>query len=223
MMRSALAMVVLLLGLGRAVAQPVDLALVLAVDVSGSVDATRFDLQRQGYAAAFRNPRVLAAIHAGPVGSIAIVMVQWTGPAMQAVVVPWLRIADAASAAAAADAIAAAPRKLFGGGTSISGAIDSSVKLLAAVPFEPTRRVIDISGDGANNRGDPPAEARDAAVAKGIGINGLPIVSLEPGLDDYYHNHVMGGPGAFVVVADSYEDFAVAIAQKLITEIAAHP
>ncbi len=216
----ALVLVAMLLGAGRAVAQPVDVALVLAVDASGSVDRTRFELQRHGYAEALRNPRVLAAIRGGPVGAIAISMVQWTGPDLHVVVLPWRRIEDAASATAVAEAIEAAPRKLFGGGTSLSGAIEESMRLLAAVPFEPTRRVIDISGDGANNRGEPPDDPRDVAVAKGIVINGLPIVSLEPDLDDYYRAHVIGGPGAFVVVADSYQNFAAAIAQKMITEIA---
>lgn len=201
-------------------AQPVDLALVLAVDASGSVDAERFELQKQGYAAAFRNPRVLGAIKGGAIGAIAITMVQWTGPAMHRVVVRWRRIEDAASAAAAADAIARAPRELFGGGTSLSGAITYSMRLLDELPFEATRRVIDISGDGANNRGERPTGPRDEAIAKGITINGLPIVSLEPDLDDYYRAEVIGGPRAFVVVAENFQNFAAAIVQKLVLEIA---
>src|SRR3954449_3545309 len=119
----------------------VDLALVLAVDASGSVDQVRFELQKQGYAAAFRHPRVVAAIESGPTQSIAVIMMQWTGPALQVIAVPWTRISDAASANAFADSIARAPRALFGGGTSISGAIDTSMALLFDNPYRPARRV----------------------------------------------------------------------------------
>src|SRR5437660_8211744 len=139
----------------------VDLQLVLAVDVSGSVNQTRFELQRDGYVAAFRSPRVLEAIRSGPQQSIAVTMAQWTGPALQVHVVPWMRIADAASAEAVAAAIARAPRQLFGGGTSISGAIDYAVTLMSGAPYQSTRRVIDVSGDGANNRGRLVNLARD--------------------------------------------------------------
>ncbi len=110
--------------------QSVDLALVLAVDASGSVDQVRFELQKQGYVAAFRHPRVIGAIQSGPAGAIAVIMMQWTGPALQVTAVPWTKISDAASANAFADAIARAPRALFSGGTSISGAIDTSMALL---------------------------------------------------------------------------------------------
>src|SRR5690348_16465943 len=161
----------------RGSGEPVDLALVLAVDASGSVDHARFELQKQGYVAAFRHPRVIGAITSGPTQSIAVVMMQWTGPALQVVAVPWTRISDAASAHAFADRIAAAPRALFGGGTSLSGAIDASMGLLFDNPYRATRRVIDISGDGSNNRGRPANAARDEAVAKGVGINGLPILA----------------------------------------------
>jgi uncharacterized protein DUF1194 len=208
---------------GASVAQaqtPVDLQLVLAVDVSGSVNQARFELQRDGYVAAFRNARVLETIRSGPHQAIAVTMVQWTGPALQVHVVPWTRVADAASAEALASAVAAAPRRLFGGGTSISGAIDYAVTLFPESPFRGTRRVIDISGDGANNRGRLVNLARDEAVAADIGINGLPILALEPDLDGYYEHNVIGGPGAFVIAAKDYESFADAILKKLITEIA---
>jgi hypothetical protein len=121
-----------------------------------------------------------------------------------------------------AAAIEAAPRQLFGGGTSISGAIDYARALLAQVPGEPTRRVIDVSGDGSNNSGRSVTLARDEAVSAGVGINGLPILSVEPDLDHYYRDYVIGGPGAFMVPATSYETFAEAIIKKLITEIAAN-
>jgi hypothetical protein len=198
----------------------VDLQLVLAVDASGSVDSIRFELQKQGYVAAFRHARVLEAIRSGPAQAIAVTMMQWTGPALQVVAVPWTRIADRDSAEAFAEAIARAPRRLFSGGTSLSGAIDYGVALIGESPFAGERRVIDISGDGANNRGRPAAQARDEAVRAGVGINGLPILALEPGLDGYYRDNVIGGPGAFVVAAESYEAFAAAILKKLIAEIA---
>jgi hypothetical protein len=114
------------------------------------------------------------------------------------------------------------PRQLFSGGTSISGVIDYAVPLLRESQFQGTRRVIDISGDGSNNRGRPAASARDDAVRAGIIINGLPILALEPDLERYFADHVIGGPGAFVIAAESYETFADAILKKLIREMAAH-
>ena len=139
---------------------------------------------------------------------------------MQVQAVPWTLIKDAASTMAFADAIEAAPRQLFGGGTSLSGAIDHAMLLLASAPYRGLKRVIDISGDGSNNRGRDVREARDEAVRAGIIINGLPIVSLEYDLDKYYFNNVIGGPGAFIVPADSYDNFAQAVLRKLVLEIA---
>ncbi len=204
-------------------AQPVDLQLVLAVDTSGSVDHNRFELQKQGYVAAFRNPRVLSAIQSGPSRAIAVTMTQWTGPALQAHVVPWTLLNDAAAIRGFAAAIEDAPRQLYFGGTSISGAIDHAAALFAPGPFKAARQVIDLSGDGANNRGRPAAEARDQAVAAGLVINGLPITLLDPTLARYYRENVIGGPGAFAVAAESYEAFADAILKKLIIEIAGGP
>jgi uncharacterized protein DUF1194 len=203
-------------------ASPVDLALVLAVDASGSVSQQRFELQKQGYAAAFRDPRVLNAIRSGTTQSIAVTMFQWTGPRLHVQVMPWMAIKDEASANAVAAAIMAAPRQLFGGGTSISGAIDYARLLLAQAEYEPVRRVIDVSGDGSNNSGRSVTAARDEAAAAGVGINGLPILTVEPDLDIYYRDNVIGGPGAFMVPATSYDTFAQAIIKKLITEIAAN-
>jgi Protein of unknown function (DUF1194) len=200
----------------------VDLQLVLAVDASGSVDMHRFELQKRGYAAAFRNPRVIAAIRSGMAQAIAVTMHQWTGPRLQVHVVPWMVVKDEASAEALAVAIESAPRRLFGGGTSISGAIDYSRLILAQSPFTATRRTIDVSGDGANNIGRPARVARDEAVRDGITINGLPILSVEPDLDAYYFENVIGGPGAIMIPADSYDSFAEAILKKLIIEIAAN-
>ena len=198
----------------------VALALVLAVDASGSVDNRRFELQKQGYAAAFRSPKVLNSIRSLMTQSIAVTMVQWTGPRLHVVVVDWMLVKDEASVNALAAAIEAAPRQLFGGGTSISGAIDYARLLLAQCPCNPARRVIDVSGDGSNNSGRPVTQARDEAVHDGIGINGLPILSIEPFLDRYYYDNVIGGPGAFMIPAENYDTFADAILKKLITEIA---
>jgi hypothetical protein len=199
----------------------VAVALVLAVDTSGSVSMGRFELQKQGYAAAFRNPQVLNAIRSLATQSIAVTMMQWTGPFLHVVVVDWATIKDEASADAFAAAINAAPRRLFGGGTSISGAIDYSRLLLARSPFRAIRRVIDISGDGSNNSGRDVTEARAEAVRDGIGINGLPILTVEPGLDRYYRDYVIGGPGAFMIPVKDYDNFADAVLKKLINEIAA--
>jgi hypothetical protein len=199
-----------------------DILLVLAVDTSGSVNQSRFELQRRGYADAFRSPRVLNAIRGLTTQSIAVTMVQWTGPALHVQVVPWALVKDEASANALADAIDAAPRRLFGGGTSISGAIDYAMLILPNAPYRAFKRVIDISGDGSNNRGRDVREARDEAVKAGVIINGLPIVSLEQDLDKYYFDNVIGGPGSFIVPADSYDNFAQAVVRKLILEIAAN-
>jgi hypothetical protein len=198
----------------------VDLQLVLAVDASGSVDAHRFELQRTGYAEAFANPRVLRAIRSGPAQAIAVAMVQWTGPAMQARIVEWTVIEDAASAAAVSRAIATTPRQLFRGGTSISGAIDYAARMFGEGSFAGERRVIDVSGDGANNAGRPAALARDEAIRAGIVINGLPILAIEPDLDAFYRDNVVGGPGAFMRPVADFEHFGEAILDKLIAEIA---
>lgn len=207
-----------LFGLTNARAAAVVLELVLAVDVSGSVSAERYALQRQGYAAAFRDPRVVRSI-ANAGGIVAVTMTQWTGPTMQVQVVPWTHVSDAGSAGRLADAIEAAARQLFSGGTSVSGAIDHAVRLMSDSPHAGIRRVIDVSGDGANNRGRPAAEARDAAISEGIVINGLPILALDHTLDAYYRDNVIGGPGAFMIAAETYESFAEAIVRKLVLEI----
>ena len=199
----------------------VDLHLVLAVDVSGSVNEQRFQLQKAGYVTAFRDPRLLRAILAGQASSIAVTMVQWTGPNLQVSVLPWTLIKDEASVAAVANRIAAAPRELFGGGTSISGVIDYATGLFQRSPFTGGRHVIDISGDGANNRGRPAAVARDEAINAGIVINGLPILELEPDLEEFYRRNVIGGPNAFVIPVAHFEEFGDAILKKLILEIAA--
>jgi hypothetical protein len=205
---------------GAFAATPVAVQLVLAVDVSGSVSQDRFELQREGYATAFRNAAVLQAIRSTSTGSIAVAMVQWTGPALHVVAVDWTLIDDATTAERFAAAIQGAPRVLFGGGTSISGAIDYAMGMLEQSLYRGQRQVIDVSGDGANNRGRPAEDARDAAVQAGVIINGLPILTLEPELDVYYRQSVIGGPGAFVIAVKSYEEFAAAVRSKLVAEIA---
>ncbi len=224
-MRILLCSVVLAVAAGLAGARvalaetAVDLQLVLAVDVSGSVSEERFELQKRGYVAAFRSPQLLRAVQSGHAQAIAVTMVQWTGPALQIQVVPWMVIADEASMHRVAAAIEAAPRQLFGGGTSISGAVDYAVHLFSRAETQAARRVIDVSGDGRNNRGRPAESARDDAVAAGATINGLPILALEFDLDVYYRDNVIGGPGAFVIPAKSYATFADAILKKLVIEI----
>jgi Protein of unknown function (DUF1194) len=221
-LHSALTALAVLLAVGGVPASGevrVDLHLVLAVDASGSVSEQRFELQKQGYVMAFRDPALLRAIQGGPTQAIAVTMVQWTGPSMQVVVAPWMRVSDEASMQALAGVIEAAPRHLFGGGTSISGAIDHAMTLFPRSPFEGGRRVIDVSGDGRNNRGRPAAEARDDAIRAGASINGLPILAIEADLETFYRDNVIGGPGAFVIAATSFETFADAILKKLIIEV----
>ena len=200
--------------------EKVDLQLVLAVDASGSVTQRRFDLQNQGYAAAFRNPQVQRAILSGPHQSIAVTLFQWTGPRLHVQIMPWMVIRDSDSAEAVAKVIGASQRQIFGGGTSISGALDYGMTLFAQMPLIAERRVIDVSGDGANTSGRSILLAREDVVKQGVTINGLPILSVEPDLDDYYARFVIGGDGAFVIPAKSYEDFGGAIVKKLIAEIA---
>lgn len=203
----------------------VDLQLVLAVDTSGSVNRTRFELQRDGYANAFQNPQVQRVIFGGRAGSIAVCLTHWTGPGLNEVSQPWTRIGDAEACMEFGNRITAAPRLLHAGGTSISGAIDHSRLMFGRCPFngvggKAPRRVIDISGDGENNRGRSPDSARDEAAALDITINGLPILAIEPNLDDYYRNHVIGGPGAFLIAAQTFEMFGEAVRRKLVQEIA---
>ncbi len=214
---AALCCIVLLASAARA--QGVDLELVLAVDSSGSIDGEEFALQRLGYARALRHPDVLAAIARGPHRAIAVAFVEWSGPEISTEVVPWTRITDAASAAAVAERIVAAPRTIFGGGTALGGAIDHAMALLARSPHRGLRRVIDISGDGRNNRGPWPEAARDAAVARGITINGLAIVDFDDGLVEHFRDYVIGGPGAFVLTAAGFDDFARAVIKKLLQEL----
>jgi hypothetical protein len=212
-------------------AEQVDLLLVLAVDVSRSIDAAKFQLQREGYASAIADPRVLEAVRSGRAGKIGLTFVEWSGVGAQRVVIDWTTIGDADSAKAFGDRLLEAPRS-FADRTSISGAIEFAMGQLDRSPYESARHTIDISGDGTNNAGRDVTVLRDEAVAKGITINGLVILSENPmswnpdhtnppgGLDNYYRNNVIGGPNSFVMVAKDFNSFGQAIVRKMIAEVA---
>jgi hypothetical protein len=212
----------------RAAAQArVDLELVIAVDVSLSMDMDEQRLQRDGYVAAFRDPELHKAIASGPYGRIAVTYMEWAGPSSQAVVIAWTLIDSPAAARAFADRLAAQPitRERL---TSISSALHFAQALLKSSGFSAPRRVVDISGDGPNNSGGPVLKARDALIAEGIVINGLPIM-LKTGtpsffdlanLDAYYAACVIGGMGAFMVPVTEIAELKAAIRRKLLLEIA---
>jgi hypothetical protein len=224
---SALALLVgLVLLPARGQAAEVDLALVLAVDISYSMDPEEQALQREGFAQAFRSPMVHDAIRRGMLGRIAVTYFEWAGAYDQKVVVPWSILDNPESILAFADKIASTPLRRAQR-TSISGAIDFGVKLLDESGVEAARRVIDVSGDGPNNQGRLVMPARDEAVAKGITINGLPLMLKRPtsawdveALDEHYRDCVIGGPGAFMIPVRERAQFAEAIKTKIIREIA---
>jgi len=209
--------------------EPVDVELVLAVDVSRSVDAVEQELQFSGYAAAFRDPKLIEGICGGPVGQIAVTLFTWSDWHIQELLVPWTKIDGTAAGERMAAAIDAAPRRtwLY---TSISGAMDYATRLFGQ-RYEGTRKVVDISGDGVNNSGRPVADARADALAQDIVLNGLAVLDRSPQpwaaglppLDEYYRNEVIGGPGAFLMVAEGFEAFEQAVKRKIIREIAAVP
>ncbi|HEY1942640.1 MAG TPA: DUF1194 domain-containing protein [Roseiarcus sp.] len=242
-MTARAALVVLILaaiaptGRSAQAAQAVDVALVLAADVSRSIDDEEFALQRRGYSAAISDPRVLEAIQSGRHGAIAITFVEWAGETEQKTVVDWTVIADAAAASKFASAIAEAPRS-FLGRTAIGTAIDFSRGLIGESGFTADRSIIDVSGDGTNNQGRQVTEARNEAVGAQITINGLAIFNRRAaaeggflalhtnppgGLAKYYRENVIGGSGAFVVQIDDFKTFDEAMIRKLISEISAKP
>jgi hypothetical protein len=212
-------------------AEQVDLLLVLAADVSRSVDAKKFQLQREGYAAALSDPRVLNAIKSGAHGRIAVSLVEWSGMGSQKIVIDWTLIDGPKAAQQFGDRLLETQRS-FADRTSISGGIDFALAQFPRAPFDATRRTIDVSGDGTNNSGRDVREARDEALSRGVTINGLVILSEHPlpwnpehtnppgGLAKYYRDNVMGGPGAFVMEAKDFNSFGQAIVGKLIAEIA---
>jgi hypothetical protein len=212
-------------------AEKVDLLLVLAADVSRSIDEQEFGLQRQGYAAAVSDPRVIRAITGGHHKAIALTFMEWSSDSEQKVIVDWTIVRDEEAAGVVAATILAAPRS-FAGRTSLSGAIDYAMQRFAIAPADADKRILDISGDGTNNSGRPVTEARGEALATGITINGLAIIEtrLTPdfrshnqppgGLGKYFQDNVIGGPGAFFLQVENFETFAEAMVRKLVAEIA---
>lgn len=215
-------------------AQDVDLLLVLASDVSRSVDTRKFQLQREGYAAALSNKRVVEAIQSGPHGKIAICFVEWSGATSVKLVIDWTIVSDAASARKIGDQMIELPRS-FADRTSISAGLEFAFAQLERSPYKAARRTIDVSGDGTNNSGRDIASVRDEVTGKGVTVNGLVILSDSPlpwnpehtnppgGLGEYYRRNVIGGPGAFVMVAENHDSFGQAIVKKMIAEIAWNP
>jgi hypothetical protein len=206
-------------------AASVDLELVLAADVSGSIDARETALQRGGYLAAIRSPEFAAAVRAGPLGKIRLTYVEWAGDGAQQVTVPWRLVDGPEAAQAFADELAGMPAVRFRWGTSISSVLRFSAGLFEG---SGSRRVIDISGDGPNNQGEPVEMARDSVIGQGITINGLPLMTTGgfsstydvTNLDQYYTDCVIGGPGAFMIPVNDWSQFPEAIRRKLVLELA---
>jgi hypothetical protein len=227
-----LALLLLLLcpGLARA-ADSVDVALVLVCDVSRSVDDIEYKLEKDGYAAAFLDPRVLAAIKGGAIGAIAVAYVEFAGSYEVRTVLDWHLIRDEPSAHGFVDELAAAPRSYWGR-TSISAGVDRAMQMIGEAGYDAQRRVIDVAGDGTNNSGRDVSAARDDAVAAGVTINGLAIINEHPvsytfahvqppgGLENWYRENVTGGPGSFVLEVRSFQTFGEAMTRKLLNEIA---
>jgi Protein of unknown function (DUF1194) len=211
----------------RGAAPQVDVELILAVDVSYSMDMDELAVQREGYAQAIVSKEFLQALKSGPTGKIAITYFEWAASSDQKIIIPWRVIDGPESAGAVSDEILKTPIRRASR-TSISGAIYFAMPLFEENPYKGLRRVIDISGDGPNNNGAPIVPARDEALSKGIVINGLPIMVKEPSystmdidnLDWYYEDCVIGGPGSFVVPIKDREKFKEAIRTKLLQEVA---
>jgi hypothetical protein len=227
---AALAAVLALAPTVRAGEDPlaVDLALVLAVDASGSVDENEAGTQRAGYIYALRDKRVVDAIKGAPIGRLAITYIEWSSPYHQTVVIPWRVLESEEDAKKMADDLENLPYTP-GSTTSISGALDFSVKLFKDIKYEAARKVIDVSGDGYSDYGRPVTEARDEAVAAGITINGLAVMTQRKGnkllapedLDVYYRENVIGGPGSFYIAVRAMDDFSRSVLQKMVLEISA--
>jgi Protein of unknown function (DUF1194) len=217
---AAIAAILCTAGLARAESLPVGTALVLLIDVSGSIDSDEYELQKRGVATAFRDPAVVKAIWNQPFGRMAVTVVEWSDNAK--IVVPWTVVENDGSSyhlAALLDDVVRSSR----GSTALGAAIAFAIDLFPACGCEPMRRVIDVSGDGINNSGPlTSAAGRDMAVAQGIVVNGLPITGdgSDVGLYEHYETEVKGGEGAFIIEAQGFEDFARAIRQKLVLEIA---
>jgi hypothetical protein len=198
----------------------VDLALVLAVDVSESVDAEEYELQHEGIARAFETAPLVEAIRGGKRGAIDVLVLEWSDRDKQVVTVGWTRVSDAASAQGFAARVRTTQRT-SNGLTAIGDALVAAEAALLLVPDEAERRVIDVSGDGMANIGPPPQEIRDRLAAQGITINGLAILKSEPWLDGYYGDYVVGGPGGFLMEVEDFPSFIAAMQQKLLSEVTA--
>ncbi|MEO1067116.1 MAG: DUF1194 domain-containing protein [Pseudomonadota bacterium] len=198
-----------------------DVNIVIAIDCSYSVNSAEYRLQTRGIANALLSPEVIEAIKGGPEGRVGLTVIQWSGPDVQEVAIPWTAIGDAEDAYIVADQMITAPRMTAEGVTAIGSAIAFAVELHQAAPFWAERQVIDMQADGTStwSRGVPIQQARDHAVRQGITVNGLPILNEVPFLHHYFENHVIGGPGSFIEIADDYDAFADAIKRKLIKEI----
>ena len=200
--------------------EPVDLALVLALDGSASVRYDEFNLIANGMGAALREPAVITGLTHGPLRASLVALLLWSSIGDQDVLVDWTRIDSPEAARAFADAVENVPRTVRAGGTALGEALAASHRLLTRAPAQASRRVVDIAGDGRSNEGRPPAPERDRMVSAGITINGLCVLNEEPDLLETYTREVIGGPGAFALTCASYEDFADAMRQKLLREIA---
>lgn len=221
--RAASLFVILTLGLmpGAATAQqvPVDVELVLAVDVSYSINEAEFNLQMAGIASAFRNPAFLASMRSAAPRGIAVSLVQWAREGSSRQVIPWHYVIDPVTAAGFANQVLRVGRRIQPGPTGIGSAMQYSVSLLETNGFAGARKVIDVSGDGTNNSGIVPDVIRAQAMGLGITVNGLTILNDVGYLDSYYQNHVIGGPGSFVMSSPDFEGFALAFRLKLIREV----
>jgi hypothetical protein len=235
-MRRFLSAAAILLALAQtqARAEAVDVALALVTDVSRSIDDSEFDLEKNGYRAAFTNPQVLQAIKAGPNGAIAVTYIEFASNYEVRSVVDWMVIRDEASADAFLGRLLEAPRSYYGR-TAIGSGIDAGVQALGSSGFEAVHKVIDVCGDGTNNAGREVTAARDDALAQGITINGLAIINEHPaswtyahvqppgGLDYYYRENVTGGPGSFVIAIHDFHEFEGAMIRKLVSEVSGLP
>jgi hypothetical protein len=212
----------LLVAAPHARAGTVDLALVLAIDVSESIDADEYELQHEGIARAFESPALVEAVRGGKNGGIEVLVLEWSDPDKQVVTVDWMRVSDTASAAAFSAKVRATKRS-SNGLTAIGNALLAAQAAFRSAPDKAARQVVDVSGDGIANIGPPPQEVRDEMVAQGVTINGLAILKTEPWLSSYYDQYVVGGPGGFLVQVDDFPSFAAAMRQKLLSEVAAAP
>ncbi len=218
----SLAAALLLGAVPAARAETIDTALVLALDVSRSVDEHGYELQRDGIATAFESSALMSAVAGGKHHAIDVLVLEWSDPEIQTVTVDWTRVSDDASARAFAAKVRQTKRSSQGL-TAIGNGLMAAGAAFERLPDEAARRVIDVSGDGMANIGLPCSEARDALLAKGITVNGLVIMNDEPWVDGYYSENVVGGPGAFLMQVADYREFAAAIREKLLSEIVALP